>query len=324
MNGAWVGIDPGDQFSTEKIPWVVDTGSKVARLNLQIAANFHIPFETYRNIIHQYKENGVKVYLLVGAQSIPGGYSPDDPGGQEQFFAKFVNVVDRVTDEFSEELKDEAIGIELINEPNDFAGGTTHLFPPSFYARILSATYTRVKIEKGMDFVSLNSGGLLSHDESGGANVGDDSAANYLRSVYESGISEWNWEGIKEDTGSYPFDLLSYHIYVKQDSSDETEVKNAIWTNLAAIEQVLDEYGDLNKKIIVSEIGWGTGVGGVDEAGQAWNIKNANEALQVDPRVVVELIFTLIDFDERQLGVLYEDGTPKPSWHTFRQVNGVE
>src|SRR5688572_7696913 len=125
-------------------------------------------FQAYDRIVDDYLARGIQIYALINDEAI---YSTL-PHGSDEWIAEYVQNAVKIVDHFKNRIR----VYEIINEPNDWAGGTTARFTPRAYAKILQDTYFAVKHDAGhIDDrcwqVKLVSGPLFSFDEIGRAHV---------------------------------------------------------------------------------------------------------------------------------------------------------
>ena len=77
---------------------------------------------------------------------------------------------------------------------------------------------------------------------------------------------------------------------------------------------------NVNKKIFVSEFGWGSAA-----VGETWQSNNLNTAyLQVFKKtnnVAIAFWFTLQDFSNQQWGLRTSNGTPRMAWYSYVNVS---
>jgi hypothetical protein len=324
-----VGIDTNAPISavtgdiTAPVQTVAETGASCVRVNF-ILGPWNTPhdaaphgsanrtwFQTYDEIVNGFVNRGVKVYGLIGAEAV---HSSAAGVNNEQYVqdykANFVEIVGH--------FKDRIRIYESFNEPNDWAGGSSAQVQPQWFARMLEEIYLGVKYEDGHSSetswqVELISGPFFSHDL--------DNVASYLQDVINVGINDLHWNEVKTKTGSFPFDGLGYHIYVKQGSSDPSEIRNKMKSNLDAVWGVFTdlEGEDTPKKIHVSELGWTTDY--VTETVQADNLDTAFNYLKGDQRIRLGVWFCLKDFPSGHYGIFRESGLGlsdrKPSWYRF-------
>ncbi|MBI3273304.1 MAG: fibronectin type III domain-containing protein [Planctomycetes bacterium] len=283
-------------------------------------------FAVYDAIVNGVRSRGVRVYMLLGAETYhdPGDLfraeTSPDPGAAEAWIQGFASHCVQVIDHF----KDRVRHFEIYNEPNDWAGGTTSKLHPKWFARILQEVYLNVKQFNGHAAdpawrVTLVSGALFSFDGT--------TAADYASGAYWYGKNVWAWDWTHAETGSYPLDGFGYHVYVAQDS---THVAAAVDGNVTAFWNACTAYEGAGtaKRVWISEFGWQSDIVGL--AGQADALTDAFHGLKADARVAAAFWFGLGDFASGD-GVaswgIFEAGgfgvaNRKPSFAAFQAAAG--
>jgi hypothetical protein len=202
---------------------------------------------------------------------------------------------------------------ELFNEPNDWAGGTTDQMTPYWFASILQSVY-QLKYYNNWS-ATLISGPLFSFD-------GTD-ASDYLYQTYVTGMEQLAWDWFYQYAKTYPLDGIGYHIYTTQGSTDPDTVSNGLLKNLNGIwgaivrgESYRFSNPNPNKKIWVSEYGWGSDNVGL--SGQASNVDVALNTFQNSPvPLALTLWFNLNDFGSPNWGLRTQDNQAKPAWSSY-------
>lgn len=127
---------------------MADTGSSWVRVNFilgpWLAPDDPTPhgaegltwFETYDRIIDSYLEQGVRIYGLIGLEAVR---IPDGIGDHRAYLQteEYTNLYVTNWIRILEHFRDRVRVVESINEPNDWAGGSSAIFPPSAFARLL-------------------------------------------------------------------------------------------------------------------------------------------------------------------------------------------
>jgi len=205
---------------------------------------------------------------------------------------------------------------ELLNEPNDWSGGSSALVPAKYFAKFLQVVYESKYYGKWND-VKLVSGPLFTHD--------GDNGYQYIYDTYTSGMNDWAWDWFHANAGTYPLDALGLHLYVAQGTSDKNIVTSKINANVRAFWQGVQDgenYRGLepsvNKSIWISEIGWERSAVGDD--GQAWALNTAVTLLSNYWMVKTVLWFNLQDFGSSTWGLIDNAGNKHASWNAFVQV----
>lgn len=289
----WDGVIDEGRFDA-----VESTGASWVRLNFRLD-RWEAPDEewlaTHDRIVDAYLARGVQVIGLLNDELIDGSIDRNS----EAFVAAYVPRAVAVIDHF----KDRVRVFEVINEPNDWAGGTTPRFAPYWFARVLQETYLEVKhhaghLEDPCWQVTLLSGPLFSFDGT--------TAADYLDEVYAIGRGQLAWDWVREQTGRFPLDGVGYHLYVAQGAEDSLDdVRARTLGNIAAIRDVITAHGD-DVELWVSEFGWRADA--VGEDGQAARLRAGFEAMRDSGHVAVALYFQLADFPDNQWGVYASGG----------------
>lgn len=233
-------------------------------------------FAAYDQVVDAYVAHGVEVYALINDEAVS---SADDHNG-DAWRAQYVANATAIIDHFKNRVRT----FELINEPNDYAGGTSARFTPHAFALAVQATYQAVKRDHAGDRcwqVSLVSGPLFSFDGT--------TAADYLDQVF----SEW--------AGDVPIDGVGYHMYVAQGLDSSTaDVGTQMRANLTALSQTITAHG-LDLPIWVSEFGWQAATVGADE--QAARMRAGFAAMDAFGRVAGAIYFNYADFPGATYGI---------------------
>lgn len=261
-------------------------------------------FEAYDEIIDAITSQGIEVYGLLNDELAPG--LGTGPAFESAYATNVLAVVDR--------YKDRVRVWETINEPNDYAGGSSARFTPSAFANVHARVYDDVKRAHAGDAcwdVKIVSGPLFSFDGV--------SAADYLDATIAAGRSGGRWKAIRDALGHDPIDDVGYHIYVAQGpDSPPSEVGASAGANLAAIRSVIDKYALGDKKVWISEIGYRLPL--FDAAGQADRVDTMFAALGARSDVASIQWFTIADFGGEGWG-LYGDSFAakdrRPSYDRF-------
>jgi hypothetical protein len=260
-------------------------------------------FEAYDRVVDDYLARGIQVYALINDEAV---YSRA-PHGSDAWIADYVQNAVEIVDHFKNRIR----VFEIINEPNDWAGGTSARFSPRAYAKILQDTYLAVKHDAGHLAdrcwqVQLVSGPLFSFDGTSGA--------EYLEQAYAIGTSQLAWDYTRAETGSYPLDGIGYHLYVAQGLDSSTaDVRTRMHENLGAVWDVVTAYegAATDKRIWVSEYGWEAGV--VGDSVQAERMQAGFAAMNELGTVALALYFNFQDFPGASYGVFDAAMQPRPA-----------
>ncbi|MBA2541636.1 MAG: cellulase family glycosylhydrolase, partial [Deltaproteobacteria bacterium] len=265
-------------------------------------------FAAYDRAIDAFIARGYQVYGLINDEAV----ATDHPHGSAPWIADYVANATQIIDHF----KDRVRVYEIINEPNDWAGGSSSRVSPRAFASILQDTYLAVKRDHADDRcwqVDLVSGALFSFD--------DNSSDDYLAQVYAIGRTELAWDYTREVTGSFPLDGIGYHIYAAQGSdSPVSDVGASMRANLAAIRSVVAA-NDVSKPLYVSE--WGFRADAVGDQGQADRLEAGFDALHAEGDVALGLYFSLQDFPDNPWGVFDDAMNRRPSADRLAEVGAV-
>lgn len=260
-------------------------------------------FAAYDRVVDAYLAKGIEVYGVLNDELVASTLDHNtDP-----WIALFVQHAVKVVDHFKNRVR----VFELINEPNDWAGGTSARFTPAAFAKILQDSYLAVKHDAGhIDDkcwqVQLISGPLFSFD-------GNDSAS-YLSQVYAIGRGQLAWDYTHQATGSYPLDGVGYHLYVAQGAAATTaDVQTRIAANAGAVWNVItgNEGAGTGKRLWVSEYGWRADL--VGAAGQAARMQAGFDAMKQLGTVALAVYFNFHDFPGNAWGVYDGSDQRRPS-----------
>lgn len=233
-------------------------------------------FAAYDQVIDDYVAHGIEVYGLINDESVSSSLDHNSDAWRAVYVANATAIIDH--------FKNRVRTFELINEPNDWAGGTTARFTPHAFALAVQATYQAVKRDHAGDRcwqVSLVSGPLFSFD--------GNPSADYLDQVY----GEW--------AGDTPLDGVGYHMYVAQGTDSTTaDVGTQMRANLTAIEQTITAHGH-DVPIFVSEFGWQANTVGAAE--QNARMQAGFAAMQSFGKVAGAIYFNYADFPGASYGV---------------------
>jgi hypothetical protein len=263
-------------------------------------------FQAYDRIVDELTSHGVQVYMLINAESVPGGGDPDS----DDFVNRYTTAAVKIIDHF----KDRVRVYEIFNEPNNWRAGTQQpAISPYHLAKLLQQIYLAAKHDGGRnqdpcDQVSIVSGGLFSFD-------GTD-ASDYLTQVYQQGRSMLAWDWMRANVGTYPLDGIGYHVYVGQSSSATVaSVQAGIAKNLSGIEAAIDaqEVAGSSKPIWLSEFGWTTDQ--VSAQQQADFLTASYQQLAGDGRVVSGFWFSYQDFPGGNYGLYSGKGLSQADRH---------
>ena len=301
------GIDVGWVVSNgaviDRLPAVDSLGVRWVRINFRLDI-WDAPdaawFAAYDQAVDGFIARGYQVYGLINDEAVASAH----PHGSGGWIADYTANATAIIDHFKDRIRT----FEIINEPNDWAGGSSARFTPRAFAKILQDTYLEVKHHDGhlgdrCWNVELVSGALFSFD--------DNSGADYLAEVYAAGRNELAWDWTHEHTGSYPLDGVGYHMYVAQGSDYPlASVRAGMHANLDAMTNVVVANEGYAKPFYVSE--WGFRADAVGEDGQADRMAAGFDAMNDYGNVSLGLYFALQDFPGNPWGVYDEAMNRRP------------
>ncbi|MBX3219464.1 MAG: hypothetical protein KF795_03025 [Labilithrix sp.] len=251
-------------------------------------------FEVYDRVVDAIVSRGLEVYGLLNDELVAPGLDLEGPAFEDAYVANALAVIER--------YRDRVRVWETINEPNDFAGGSSARMTPDAFARVHGRLYREAKIAHANDpcwDVTILTGPLFSFDGK--------SDASWLDAAIASGRAGGAWKEVLDATGSDPIDGVGYHVYVAQGpDSSEADVGASAGANLDAVRAVLDRRGLSDRKTWISEIGYQASL--LTEAGQATRLDTAFAALGARPDVASIQWFTIADFSGEEWGLLRPTG----------------
>ncbi len=234
-------------------------------------------FQTYDQIIDGYLSRGVQVYGLIGAETVEN--AARDQLNTEGFTADLTANALLVMDHY----RGRVFVYEIFNEPNDWAGGTSSQVEPYWLARYMESVYRAAKIDNGhktdptWQAIRIVTGPIFTHDlDTGGA---------YLAATFQAGTDQLQWNAIKTETGTYPYDGIGFHAYVRQGYEPNSEVVTYLERNLDAMWGAVTqlEGPGTQKKIYISEFGWNSAY--TNESVQASKMDTAFTVFEADSRI---------------------------------------
>lgn len=298
---------------------IAATGSGWVRVNFRLgpyaSPNANGWFAAYDQIVDDYVSRGVKVFGLIGAESVHSSH----PHGSDAWIGDYVANVVAIVGHF----KDRVRVYESYNEPNNWAWGTSQpILSPERFAALLQRVYLETKFYNGHGDdpswqVTLVSGPLFSHD--------NDEGASYIQSTYLAGRNQHAWDWVCAQLGTFPLDALGFHIYVEENpSASEAQVLAALRYNVDQFTGSADEQENAcptpgDKPVWITEVGFNAI--STTEPIQARNVGPLFDAWRDDPRVPVFFWFTMDDFPGGAWGLFRLDGSARPAYAEF--VNAI-
>jgi len=267
-----------------------------AWFDMEMSPNVYT-FSEYDRIVTTASAHGLRVIALVTQYGIPPFYRQDttnwmSPPANPQDYQTF-------TQALATHFRGRIQLYELGNEPDlDWA------WPPAAnvaaYSALLKAGYQGIKA--GDPRAKIISAGL--------SNVNPEP---FVQGMYDNGVKGY-------------FDYLGFHPYSWPRSPDDT-VNAMQFGRLARLRQIMLSRGD-HKQIMVTEVGWPTFSGGVDEQTQATHVKRIYQKIEYEDYTYVPIacIYDFVDDGtdttnaEDNFGLLRFDYAPKPSYATTSAV----
>jgi hypothetical protein len=318
-----------------------DTGVGWVRLNLILGRQWSHPLddkrpqgltwaETYRFILDSYRSRQLRIYALLGHESVAEGIGDrfrDAPGGDplaDAWVQQYAGTVLAIARLFRDQLE----VIETFNEPDDWNGQGRNWIHPGWLAAMLEAVYRTVRSDPGLAHLRIVSGPLQGLE---GPNKGN-GAMDYLDRVYQHGIGLFGWG---RDGRPFPFDGVGYHLYVHENATDDLDrhaidLGNTYRAYLGQMLDVIRKHEGHDKPLYVSEAGWFSNGDNREfwEQFQAASMQLGLNRLLAEPAVALVFSFCLQDFggphDGKYYGV-YRQGLlslegRKPAYEALRAV----
>lgn len=285
-------------------------------------------FETYRTIIDQFRDKGLSIYGLVGHEAVraapnffqdpKAAMSPHQIGQAQGWIEQYASNFSQIVTLFRGRVN----VFESFNEPDGWVNGRNWI-EPGWFAEMLQAVYHKIKVELGLQDVTLVSGPLQGLEDHRGGNP--PAHAKYLRDTYQYGKQFLGWG---QPNRPFPFDGLGYHLYIRDHTIPEG-YSEFVQGMLKEIK--LAEGSNLNRKLYVSEIGWTSNDDSPQaREAQANNLTTGLKLIAEDPAVAVGIWFCTEDFsippgDHRQFYGLYLKGQiseagRKPAFRAFKDI----
>lgn len=188
---------------------------------------------------------------------------------------------------------------EIWNEPNwDTGFGAPG--DPLKYMEFLKVAY--VKAKQADPNCTVLGGSVLGTDNAG---------LNFLRAMYENGAKDY-------------MDALAYHPYctiVSPLYPHQTSTGKAFW-KLEWVRNIMTEYGDGNKKIWITEVGWATnGTNAVSEDQQALFLTQALELAGTWNWVEAFIIYNWMDGGGFYFGLMRTRYNPPYTYENFCKMS---
>lgn len=292
---------------------MADTGSAWVRVNFILGPwtapddpTPHGPqgltwFETYDRIIDGYLEQGVRIYGLIGLEAVRMPEGVADPRAYlqtEEYADLYVANWLKILDHFRDRVR----VIESVNEPNDWAGGTSALFSPSSFARLIAKLYLATKIENGhavdpsWSGLTLVTGPLFVHNL--------DNGASFWQETISAGRTQFGWDQIKAVHGCYPYDGIGIHYYIREGTEPPADTVSGIRASANAMNTITRtlEGNFHTKKFYCSEFGFRDDYTGSRQA-TVDKMKACVDFFRSDGRYALAEWFSLTDFTGAYYGL---------------------
>jgi hypothetical protein len=333
--GAPMGDNGDIYFNDDIAARIAASGTAWVRLNFRLGPNFKDWTEAetfgfsamscYDTIVNCALDHNLRVLGLLCNEAWPGRNQPGDwransaevgrGTGHNPYIAEFVTfAASKLMAHFAGRISH----WQIWNEPN---ASTTYLYPSNF-AWLLRRCYVAAR-DAGSPTLTVVSGGLLStHGMDSNKLTSSNTGADYLRDTYRKGKAYAGWFDVKKVYGSYPIDVIGQHLYIDQ-WSNTTAARIEQATSLVRKAYVAEEGGKSDKPIHITELAWANN--NVDEQTQAANLKIAYLKLKQLSYTPLTYWFFLQDVPLAGLyhGLLRSDGSEKPAWVTFREINEI-
>lgn len=253
--------------------------------------------ETYQRIIAGLREQGLKLYGLIGAEAMredPGDRFREPIAGplSNEWIGRYAETFAQIVSLFKEDVE----YFESFNEPDDWHGRHCNWVHPEWFALMLQEIHNKVRSDPTLHSIKLITGPLQGLENNGNA------GANYLCRTYQAGKRFFGWG---QPGVPFPFDGVGYHLYIVQNPTDiQAEIGAQYEQYMAGVHRVIRAEEGAAKPIYLSEFGWQSSVTG--EARQAECLRVATACMVKDPRVALGFWFCTQDFSEK-FG-LYREG----------------
>ncbi len=202
---------------------------------------------------------------------------------------------------------------EMGNEPNE-TGSWHPQWNAAAYTALLKAGYNGVKA--GNPNAKVLSGGLSNESTTSNS---QSATISFIQQMYANGAKGY-------------FDYFAFHPYSQPKSPDVLSQNSTTFNVLSTIKTLMEQEGDKNKQIIITEFGWPTtsdfSGGGVTRASQAAYISRVYAKIMHQDYQYVS-IACVYDFkddstnttnDQDNFGVLNADYTQKPSFTSIQKA----
>ena len=348
-------------LTDELLTGLVNAGTGWLRLDFHPVGSPSLPLwgETmlgyYAVAVAQIRSRGIRIMGLFGpgfirgsSQSVWNANSFEETGrdGSTEFVTHWAANASLVAARFAADVT----LWELFNEPSawtssnngSYSGGT--FMYPSVFARLLSATYAKIKgpppVGAGLQNLTLFSGSVF-----GTSAYGWDafhSGATYISSFYGFGTAcayhdpfanrSYNCSGAfpapwGSNASMWPLDGVGQHIYVDQGAVTTADRVAGYIEFVAAAMRDFEGLAS-KKRIFISEMGWTTS--DVNESVQARNVETSLSAIRSNATIMADvgvvLYFQFVDNPAANLfyGVMVNSTRPKLALQPYAAQHAFE
>lgn len=284
--------------------------------------------DTYRTIINQYRQRGMRIYGLIGHEAtheVPGDFfrlpHALTPVGESNKANAWITMYAANFGRIVQMFQNEVDVFESFNEPDDWHHADRAWVHPSWFAVLLQAVHDKVRGELGIRGPRLVTGPLQ------GLSINNNAPVIYMSDTYTAGRQFFRWG----QGAPFPFDGIGYHIYITQGLNPDSlahdrETRRVYREFVDGMVQVIRRFegAGSTRQLYVSEIGWPSdGDNAEAERFQAQNVQLGMSLVDNDPAIAVGIWFATQDFDLRyglyRRGPL-APGQGKPSLDAFREI----
>lgn len=219
-------------YTPEMAADIKELGAKWMRCEFLCKRDGSMDYEGWDEILKRAESRGLNVIGLLDYSTLQG------PSKADWATAEYAQRFARRAAQIANRYKNQVRVWEIWNEPNLF----DFRLDPEPYANLLALTYRAIK--------SVDNRAIICAAGLAGCWSGEDNnqATQYLQDLYESKACKEFYR----ERGFYPFDAVADHPYA-WDKSPSQYLEKALKDNILS---VMQKYGDGNKPIYITEIGW--------------------------------------------------------------------
>ncbi len=235
--------------------------------------------------------HGIRILAILDYSAEWASSAPENWSNRDRFPPKHLSDWEEYVFETVTHFKGRVTHWEVWNEPN------IRYFwlpkqDPREYSRLLRSTYATAK--KADPECTILIGGIIGFD------------VDYLRKVYEQGSSMY-------------FDVVSLHPYLGNDPFDLGNFSG----NMSAVKALISEFGDSNKEIWFTEMGWPTSENTSKEDQAAYLIRGYVLSLAVGADKLFWFNLNAAPPPEGSSGLIEHDLTPRPAFWAHKAFAGI-